>query len=212
MLPAGRFASFDGIADGGPHAGTRRRPETPCHGVRRVTEIWKPVVGYEGDYEVSDKGRVRSLTRKVRCRGGKFRLKRGRVMSPSIDQKTGYQSVCLAFEGAVKTFRVHVLVAAAFIGPRPNGQDVCHGPLGKAIHHASNLSYGTREKNCADRLRDGTHLEGEDIAQSKLTVEDVLDVRRRCTRRGMKRKMARKLKVTESLVSMIVNRRIWKHI
>src|SRR5260221_193401 len=79
---------------------------------REVTERWLPVVGYEGLYEVSDLGRVRSLLRK----GGNNRWYGGDIKRSSLDQ-AGYLYVSLSRGGKGSRKRIHQLVAEAFIGP-----------------------------------------------------------------------------------------------
>lgn len=117
-----------------------------------MDEIWLPVVEYEGLYEVSNLGRVRSLDRiDVVSR----RLK-GRVLKQALNSR-GYLHVVLC-NVKPKTHLVHSLVAVSFIGPRPDGHDVCHGPAGKLDNSVENLSYGSRRKNSADdRNRDNVY-------------------------------------------------------
>lgn len=121
------------------------------------TEVWKPVEGWK-HYEVSNLGRVRSLTRKVGARGGKTRLIRGRLCNQAVSQTGGgseYLQVTLS-EGKAKTQRVHKLVAEAFLGQRPEGMYVCHGQAGNLCNHVANLSYETPSTNQKHRRRDGT--------------------------------------------------------
>lgn len=106
--------------------------------------IWKPVVGYEGSYEVSDSGDVRSLDREIVTSTGLVKHLRGRQLKPGLSD--GYPSVSL---GSVSV-RVHRLVAAAFIGPRPPGQGVCHQNDIKTDNRCSNLRYGSQSENSQD--------------------------------------------------------------
>lgn len=105
-------------------------------------EQWRPVVGYEGIYEVSDHGRVRSLDRFNHI-GRRYR---GRVLRPSTD-RGGYQRVVLSQNGNCKTAKIHSLVLEAFVGPRPDGLHVCHGDSNPANNHLSNLRYATQSEN-----------------------------------------------------------------
>lgn len=120
-------------------------------------ELWRPVVGWEAQYEVSNRGRVRSLNRLVNAgnRNGSKRLNRikGMVLKGTPD-RDGYLKVNLRDgRGGVKTRVVHALVAEAWIGPRPLGYDVCHGPGGTRDNSLSNLRYDTRAANEADKRR-----------------------------------------------------------
>jgi hypothetical protein len=120
-----------------------------------MKEIWKDIEGYEGIYQVSDQGRVKSLRRIVRCGGAPFQV-RERILKPHGNSKSGHLSVNLSYEGQQKTNRVHTLLATAFLGPCPKGKEVRHGPNGVSDNSVSNICYGTRSDNQMDRVRDGT--------------------------------------------------------
>lgn len=144
-------------------------------------EEWRPVAEFKGEYEVSDLGRVRSLDRIIICRnsrgtGTHERRHRGRMLRP-IPDGHGYVTVKLGSSGG---HHIYVLVLEAFVGPRPEGLDGCHGPGGCSDDRLTNLSWGTRAKNNgADRWRDGTALAGARNHQAKLTWADVDEIRRR---------------------------------
>lgn len=108
-------------------------------------ERWLPVPGYEGLYEVSDLGRVRSLRRK-----GTY----GRVLRPAVSRK-GKRMVQLHRPDSAKTAYVHHLVLAAFVGSRPPGQVARHLDDNSADNTLSNLAYGTHGDNAQDKLRNG---------------------------------------------------------
>jgi hypothetical protein len=108
---------------------------------------WRPITGYENTYEVSDDGQIKSLPR-PRTRGGVLKLK---------TNKQGYRAVSLVAGGVQSTHEVHRLVASAFLGPRPNGQQVRHLDGDKLNCTVENLAYGTRSDNLMDSLRHGTH-------------------------------------------------------
>lgn len=119
-----------------------------------ATEEWRPVVGYEGYYEVSDWGRVRSVTRWVLGRAGKYRLWRGRLLTLQLNPARGgcYQ-LRISKLGVPNTVKVHQLVMAAFVGPCPQGQEVLHWNDVATDNRLSNLRYGTRSDNLRDRYR-----------------------------------------------------------
>lgn len=126
-----------------------------------VAEEWRPVVGYEGYYEVSDQGRVRSLGRVMRYGNQKYpnrqRFVRGRFMTRTPNVRGGHLYVSLMVEGQIKSKAVHVLVAEAFLGPRPEGLQVRHINGVPADCRLSNLAWGTQSENMADRVRHGVH-------------------------------------------------------
>lgn len=109
-------------------------------------EIWKDIPGYEGRYQVSDEGRVRSLPHRVRLvvRGKETtRLFPGRLLRPG-PQQSGHLSVAI---GKGNSRQVHQLVLEAFVGPRPAGCEVLHLNHNPADNRLENLRYGTRSEN-----------------------------------------------------------------
>lgn len=107
-------------------------------------EIWKPVKGYVGLYEVSNLGRVRSLDRYVNTMGGK-RMIKGQIMKPRIRNK--YLSVNLAKEGIKRDHAVHRLVAEAFIPNQENKPHVNHIDFNIHNNRVDNLNWMTVEEN-----------------------------------------------------------------
>lgn len=99
-----------------------------------MMEHWKDVAGYEGLYQVSDLGRVKSL-------------RSGKIMSLSFSRKTGYKSVILYRDGMGRTYGVHRLVAIAFC-PNPDGlNEVNHKDECKVNNRAENLEWCTHQYN-----------------------------------------------------------------
>jgi len=123
-----------------------------------MPELWQPVRGYEGLYEVSDQGSVRSLERPItrrRKNGTSYvcvlKAKRRKL----VLCKEGYLTVMLSKDSKVKLYAVHCLVAAAFIGDRPNKFDVNHKDLDKLNNCVSNLEYVTRSENLLHAAKAG---------------------------------------------------------
>jgi hypothetical protein len=143
----------------------------------RSRERWLSVVGYEGLYEVSDRGRVRGLPREVwHYRGGSQRLQ-GRVLRLTPHGR-GYVKAVLSREGQQRTVGVHRLVLATFIGPCPPGMVAAHHNGRPSDNRLSNLRWDTQVGNMADTLRHGTHVNtrGERHGQAKLTETQVLTI------------------------------------
>ncbi len=117
-------------------------------------EEWLPVVGYEGLYEVSNLGRVRSYDHYVLRRSGQKVLWRGRVLKPNKGSK-GHYRVSLHKDGNQMSREIHRLVARAFI-PNPNGYPVVrHWDDDKDNNSVQNLLWGTQQDNIQDALRNG---------------------------------------------------------
>lgn len=142
--------------------------------VTPAPEEWRAVVGFEGSYEVSDLGGVRSLDRVIELSDGRRKRLRGRALKPVSDPR-GYLQVTL---GRRNRRYVHTLVAEAFHGRRPDGMVVLHGPGGSTDNRKVNLSWGTQAQNIADMVRDGTDPNGDRHGCAKLTWEQVDEIRR----------------------------------
>ena len=117
----------------------------------KTVEEWRPVVGYEGLYEVSDWGRVRSLDRYVECncRWGKPMKQyfKGKMLNEHYD-KYGYLQVNLTVDGKTKTKKIHRLVAEAFI-PNPNRfPEINHIDENKINNIVENLEWCDAKYNC----------------------------------------------------------------
>lgn len=116
------------------------------------------IAGYEGFYSVSDSGVVTSEDRVIIRSDGRRRTVKGRQLEPSV-RTTGvaYREVSLWRDGKGDTKKVHSLVAEAFLGPRPEGADVCHMDGDPGNNAVSNLCYGTRSDNMQHSIEHGTH-------------------------------------------------------
>lgn len=118
-----------------------------------MEEIWKGVVGYEGSYEVSSLGNVRSVKRIEANSLGRLRAVGGAIRKQGISR--GYRTVMLWNHGRPKMCRVHSLVAAAFIGERPRGHHVNHIDFDRGNNSVGNLEYVTPKENLRHSLRAG---------------------------------------------------------
>jgi hypothetical protein len=122
-----------------------------------MSETWRPVVGYEGRYEVSDQGQVRSRDRNVSyVVNGQTRNRffPGRMLSPQTGTTGGYVHVVLPGLGTVNVQR---LVMAAFVGPRPAGLVICHNNGDGADNRLENLRYDTQSENLKDAVTHKTN-------------------------------------------------------
>ena len=123
-----------------------------------MPELWQPIKGYEGLYEVSDQGRVRSLERaltKLKKNGTRYTCVLKAKSRKLVLCKEGYLTVMLSQSSKVKLYAVHCLVADAFIAKRLDGYDVNHKDLNKVNNCVSNLEYVTRSENLLHAARAG---------------------------------------------------------
>lgn len=201
-----------------------------------ANEIWKPVVGYEGLYSVSDLGRIMRM-------GGSPRCKTDRLLKTDGPTTTGYLSVSLSANNVVKRRDVHVLVARAFIGPCPEGHNVNHKDTIKTNGRLSNLEYTTFQGNTQHALAAGvmatgdrnpsrqhperlphgddhwSHQRPQDVRRgethtwARLTEADVRAIRKRYPEGGItQRQMADDYGVTVMTINCVLLRKTWAHV
>lgn len=155
-------------------------------------ERWQPIAGTA--YLASDQGQVRGADGLLRAQH---------------QDRRGYWRVHLSIDRRQGTYYAHRLVAAAFLGPCPQGMVVCHGPLGSGCNRLANLRYASQSENCGiDKLRDGTHHRGERQGSAKLTTAVVLAIRAMAGRYSQE-EIAWALGTTRANVANIITRRRW---
>lgn len=178
-----------------------------------MNEIWKPVAGYEGIYEVSNLGRVRSLDREVANRWGTTRKVAGTIRVISV-KREGYCFVNLFRKQRGKPMYVHRLVAIAFI-PNPEGlPQVNHLDGDKSNNRADNLEWCSGSENCFHAIREGIyeHARGESSATAKLTEPEVSEIRRLWSAGMLQKDIAARFGVGRKAITKIVNRQRWRHV
>jgi len=118
-----------------------------------MEEIWKDIPEWEGLYQASTHGRIRSLDRLVKCRGGKHRMVKGRVYTQVVDSN-GYQSLSLCVNNTLKRYTVHKLIAITFLNHKPNGykEVIDHIDRNKLNNNVENLRLVTARENSANRV------------------------------------------------------------
>lgn len=166
-----------------------------CSSLFDAAPNWRLIPGFDGRYWISDDGQIK---------GAEGRLRRQHRSA------RGYWRVHLSNGDGQRTYNVHRLVAAAFLGPCPPGMVVCHGPGGPGDNRLSNLRYASQRENCSiDKLRDGTHQRGERHGRVKLTTPLVLAIRGLAAGGYRQQDIAWALDITRSNVANIVHRRSW---
>ena len=158
-------------------------------------EEWRNVVGFEGLYEISNHGNVRSL-------------KTGKIKNQTINKKDNRPFLNLWKENKQKIMRPHKLVLEAFVGICPQGMECCHNDGNTFNNHIDNLRWDTHTSNIHDRIKHGTSNRGERCGTSKLTLEQVNSIRKDDR---LQRIIAEEYGVKQSLISRIKNGVRWQH-
>jgi hypothetical protein len=181
-------------------------------------ENWKPVVGFELAYEVSDLGNLRSLDRELSSGRWGHTTRKGQPIIAKISHE-GRAVVGLRLNGK-RTWRgVHALVCEAFHGPKPSPKhQVAHFPDRNPLNNTvGNLRWATALENHADRRIHETTFPGEKNYFAKLTEQDVRDIRRlyrpgRPCHPGNQRELAERFGICAPHVGSIANGKAWAHI
>lgn len=182
-------------------------------------ERWRPVVGFEGIYEVSSHGRVRSCTRRVRVaatwrRGPTWKTIKSQMRRPTHGG-TGspYPRVHLWCQHREVCRMVHHLVLEAFAGARPRRAVANHLDGDKQHNCTGNLAWCSRSQNALHAIESGlVRGRGEESAMHKSSTEQVREIRRLARAGTSFRDIERALGVPYARVWKIVRRRTWRHV
>ncbi len=173
-------------------------------------EVWKDIKGYEGLYQVSNFGRVKSLPR--------FRIGKSNSLVPineSIMKDTisnrGYNIISLCKNGKYKTLTIHSLVAKAFIPNSENLPEVNHKDGDKTNNNDWNLEWVTSSENKKHAHKIGLCNQiGEKNANHKLTKKDVLEIRAKYVPwKYSLYKLANEYNVNDETIRAIIKNRSW---
>ena len=176
----------------------------------RQGENWRPVPEYEGRYEVSDQGRVRSFITKGPHRGVSDVPQR--MLRPRTD-KHGYQKATLLTAQAHTTYSVHRMVALAFHGAPPEPSSVVrHLDGNRGNNWSDNLQWGTSLENALDRKRHGTNVRGSLSPAAVLTEENVRHIREARIAGASVADLAEMYQVSNSCIRSAYKGRTWKHV
>ena len=180
-------------------------------------ETWRSVVGYEGLYKVSNRGRVKSITRLVKRKKETQRVP-GKIMALGL-HTGGYLIVNLSKDGRRSYPFVHRLVAEVFIRNPKNKPQVNHKDANKQNNSTVNLEWVTQEENTKHAVEAGLYSDpfsaapqiGELNNSAKLTLAEVQAIKKALKKpyRGLQIELAKKYGVTEALISAIKLGKAW---
>lgn len=173
-----------------------------------MEEIWKDIKGYEGYYQVSNLGNVRSLDRKIGSR-----ILKGRGVK-AVTDKDGYLMAHLSRNGKATYFRIHRLVAISFIQNKENLKEINHKDENKTNNRVDNLEWCTTRYNINHGSRNAKvslALSGERSRTHKLSEAHVREIRE-AKGKLTRKELAKRYSVSESQIGRIWTRKEWKNI
>jgi len=175
-----------------------------------IMEVFIDVLDYEGFYQVSNLGNVKSLEREVNHPKGGVLLKKERILKPSTD-KNGYKIVVLCKIGVSKTFKIHRLVCSSFIKNLENKPCVNHKNGIKNDNRIENLEWCTVKENTKHSYYFGFQKapKGEESCRCKLKKEDVLNIRKSSLKNS---ELSKIYNISASNIYCIRVKKSWKHI
>lgn len=162
--------------------------------IKKMNEVWKDIQGYEGKYQVSNLGRVKSLARYRKNNGNSQTFQEERILKQSINN-CGYCIVELSFEGKRKRYSVHRLVANAFVKNDEGKEQVNHKDENKQNNYADNLEWCT----CKENTNYGSH--NKRMAITKGTAVVRIDENGNCKEFYGISEAARQNKIPQSCIS-----------
>lgn len=164
-------------------------------------EIWRDIPGYEGLYQVSNRGNVYSFPRNG-TNGG---------VLAKCTMRGEWTTAHLCRGNIKRKIHIHKLVMITFVGPRPNGMQINHKNGIKTDNRIENLEYCTPRQNIAHAVRNGLWpcQVGKNNGNSKLTDEKVLAIFRA---KGFQWQIGEEFGVCQQLVSLIKRKKIWAHL
>lgn len=186
--------------------------------VSGLTEYWSDIPNYEGYYQVSNYGNVRSLDRVIKEKTGKTQTLKGRVLKQRINPG-GYYYIGLGKNGTKATFAIHQLVAQAFI-PNPNNKRIVNHIDGNKLNNSlANLEWSTYSENLEHAYKIGLRraVRSNEVASKnykrKLTEQQVREIKRLLAAGNLTQKeIATKFSVARSTITEIKSGRRWKHL
>jgi hypothetical protein len=176
--------------------------------MKKQNEIWKDIAGYEGYYQISNRGNVKSLDRFVINSKGFKRFYKGKVLS-KILTNSGYFCVNLTIGKKRNQFFIHRLLGIYFIPNPKNLPEIDHLDAVKTNNDLHNLEWVTSEENTERAKNKGLMPKGVDNHKSKLTEIQVLDIRSSNLRNI---DLSKKYNVSKTLIGYIKKRKTWTHI
>lgn len=174
-------------------------------------EIWKDIPGFEGLYQASNLGRIKSLERWYQSANLLKMPENIKKQKPNVG---GYWYLHLCKNGKKWATSVHKLIALTFIGPKPYEKaTVNHIDSNKLNNRAENLEYCSIKENIQHHRKNVNDYIGINHPMARLTEKDILDIREEYkTSKILQKDMAKRYNVSQVMISRIIKRKTWTHI
>lgn len=180
---------------------------------RNSKEVWKPIKHFEGIYEVSSYGRVKSLSRMITY--GQYKKQSKEILLKPQKDKNGYVTYSLSKNGFTRSYLAHRLVADAFITQPNEGTEINHIDCNKENNHIENLEWVTRAENIRHAFANGLMVrhKGSKNGSALLTEEQVIKIKKDISEGKLYlREIAKKFGVSLTCISHINNGNTWSHV
>lgn len=178
-----------------------------------MEEIWKDIIGYEGLYQISNLGRVKSLEKTVKV-GKQYNRFPEKILSNKCLDKNGYNIFSANKDGLQKTLKVHREVAKCFIPNPENKPQVNHINGIKNDNRVENLEWCTNRENINHAYFNKLCVaaKGSKCGASKYKEDDILKIRKMAENGILHKDIAIMYKMSKKNVHNIINRKSWNHI
>lgn len=183
-----------------------------------MSEIWKDIPNYEGLYQASDFGRIKTLEKvciSTSSTGRVYtRTMPEKIMKPQKNNKTLHRSICLFDKfGIMRRFGVHVVILTTFKGESMVAKSLCCHKDDVADNNVpDNLYWGTRKSNGEDAVKNGRMIQSDRHSSTKLNKADVIIIKARLRDGESPTNIAEDFSVSQACIRMIKIGRNWSHI
>jgi hypothetical protein len=174
-----------------------------------MEEVWKDIPDYEGIYKISNLGNVKSIDYYITESSGKTRFRKGRLLTNKLPQGANYYQIILFKQNKAKLWRIHRLVALAFV-TNPNAlPEVNHINHNKLDNRAENLEWCDKSYN--NHASVNFHKKyGENLYNAKLTEQDVIKIKQRLVNKEPSSTLSKEFNVSKTTIDRIRQNKIWK--
>jgi hypothetical protein len=175
-------------------------------------EIWKDIEQFNNEYQISNLGKIRSKEAIIIRSNGIPYKRESKILKPSVDK--GYLKGAVCLNKKLVRYKIHRLVADAFVNGKKDGLEVNHINGNKTDNNAKNLEWVTRSENMIHAVKTGLLpvKKGSETKQAKMNELTVLKIYH-LRSKGWKRKMILKeLSITHNMYKDVIRGKTWKHV